>query len=175
MADLNDIIQEPLYSTSGFTPRTCHSMISNNEEDIERYNENSYNNFRLIRDDNGSIEVGDFFNNNNPTEVVDGQFFKCPGAEAGRNSTTEEGICNYCGKPISADIATDETLSNSLKFSIDKANVSLNSSLSQVSRSIEFETSQIKLNINYNPTTSINETLELVDVNNETRATFTRN
>ena len=44
---LNDIIKEPLYSTSGFTPRTCHSMISNNEEDIERYNENSYNNFRL--------------------------------------------------------------------------------------------------------------------------------
>lgn len=176
MANLQDIIKPPLYNTSGFTVRTCHSMISNTEEEITNYNDNAYSPaFKLTRDVDGNLNIADYFNSNKPMVVPDGHYLKCPFTEAGYNSTVDQGICGYCGKPITADLNAEDTLKNNLEFSIDKANASLVSSLDNVEKNAEFGTKQIKLNINYNPTISINETLQLVDINNVTRSTFTRN
>jgi hypothetical protein len=176
MASIKTIIDSGIYDTSGFTARTCHSMILNSEDQIEAYNIDAYSaSQKLNRNSEGELVLSDYFNNNAEYTVADNTYFKCPFSEVGRNEDTREGICGYCAKPISINLIYQDQLVKQLKFSIDKANVLLSTYISDVDNAVLFETSPIGLTVEYNETVSINETLDLLDTNSAINATFVRN
>ena len=176
MPSIKTIIDSGIYDTSGFTARTCHSMIVNSEDQIDTYNTDSYSELlKLFRNSSGELTLSDYFNGNVEYTVADNTYFKCPFSEVGRNEDTQEGICGYCAKPISTDLTNQDQLVKQLKFSINKANVLLSTYTSDIDNTVLFETTPINLTIEYNETISVNETLNLLDNNSTINATFVRN